>query len=116
MKTSFSLSAVLIVLCLAGLLIGMLASAHAAETSTELEISVPQYKSDTVRMIEAYERLSDQYLKLVQHQLNNMDITDQRILQKLETLEKKVDALNAKLDAMNPPKIETKQPKPKVLY
>lgn len=81
---------------------GWLALAAVSEKNREYEISVPPYKSDTVRMIEAYERLSDQYLTLVQQHLLKMDTDNQAVLKKLESLEKKMDDLSRKVDRLLP--------------
>jgi hypothetical protein len=81
-----------------------LSSGKAAEVSTkEYEISVPAMKSDTQRMIEAYERLSDQYLSLVQTQLSGMAASDRDILTRLDRIERKLDDLSAKLDTLLKP-------------
>ncbi|HOK66940.1 MAG TPA: hypothetical protein PK054_05580 [Anaerohalosphaeraceae bacterium] len=82
--------------------IGLISFAAVSEKSREYEISVPPYKSDMVRMIEAYERLSDQYLVLVQQHLLKMDADNQAVLKKLEALEKKLDELNRKIDRLLP--------------
>lgn len=57
-------------------------------------------KSDMQRMIEAYERLSAQYLTLVQQNLTLMAAQDQQILTKLENMEKKIDALTAQINKL----------------
>jgi len=82
--------------------LGLFSFAAVSEKSREYEISVPPYKSDMVRMIEAYERLSDQYLALVQQHLLKMDADNQAVLKKLESLEKKLDELNRKIDRLLP--------------
>lgn len=83
----------------AGVLLVMSSDGRAAERGSrnEYEISVDAQKSDTVRMIEAYERLSDQYLKLVQQNLVQMSAADRDILAKLNTIDKKLDDLSARL-------------------
>lgn len=102
MKPSFlSTKTLFCLLILLGIL-GLLSFAAVSEKSREYNITVPEYKSDTVRMIEAYERLSDQYLTLVQRHLLGMDSADQAILQKLESLEKKLDEVSQKIDRLTP--------------
>ncbi len=102
MKPSFlSTKTLFCLLILLGIL-GLLSFAAVSEKSREYDITVPEYKSDTVRMIEAYERLSDQYLTLVQRHLLGMDSTDQAILRKLESLEKKLDEVSQKIDRLTP--------------
>lgn len=81
-----------------------LSSGNAGEVSTkEYEISVPAMKSDTQRMIEAYERLSDQYLSLVQTQLGGMAASNRDIQARLDRIERKLDDLSAKFDAQFKP-------------
>ena len=91
-----TISCLLIIALLAA---GFTYTSNAAD-NREYEISVEPYKTDTVRLIEAYERLSDQYLSLVQHHLKNMETTDKQILTELKTLESKLDALTAKVDKL----------------
>jgi TolA-binding protein len=69
-----------------------------ARSSNSYEVIVGEQKSDMQRMIEAYERLSEQYLVVVQDNLAFMANQDRQILEKLTVLEKKIDALDAKLD------------------
>ena len=86
-----------VVLFLAVVSAGWFAFCGAAETKTkEYEIAVEPYKSDTVRLIEAYERLSEQYLTLVQQNLAMMAAADRQILDRLDKIEAKIDALAAK--------------------
>lgn len=62
--------------------------------------SVGEQKSDMTRMVEAYEKLSSQYLSMVQQNLALMASNDQQILNKLDSLEKKIDELDKKLDTV----------------
>ena len=59
---------------------------------------VGEQKSDMARMVEAYEKLSAQYLLMVQQNLSMMATTDQQIVTKLDALDKKMDELDKKLD------------------
>jgi len=97
MKEKRVFSLICIVLFLFVVSAGWFALCRAAETKTkEYEISVEPYKSDTVRLIEAYERLSSQYLTLVQQNLAMMSAADRDILSRLDKIEAKIDALAAK--------------------
>lgn len=73
-----------------------MASSFAANS---YDVVVGPQKSDMQRMIEAYERLSAQYLVVVQDNLALMANQDRLILEKLSTLEKKLDILAQQLDA-----------------
>lgn len=94
-------------------LFGWLSLGSAGQTSTrEYEVVVPEAKSDTQRIVEAYERLSDQYLSLVQNQLTLMAANNRDILTRLERMEKKLDDLSAKIDAIQKPAAPTTESKP----
>lgn len=89
-------------------------------TANSYEVIVGEQKSDMQRMIEAYERLSEQYLVVVQDNLALMANQDRLILEKLTELEKKLDAMALKMESQHPsagaPQ-PTKQPAaPDVLY
>ncbi|MGH2270886.1 hypothetical protein ACQ9LF_03725 [Anaerohalosphaeraceae bacterium U12dextr] len=71
-------------------------------TTREYEVTVPAVKTDTQRIIEAYERLSDQYLSLVQNQLNGMTANHRDILVRLDRIEKKLDELSSRLARFKP--------------
>jgi hypothetical protein len=94
-------------------LFGWLASGNAESvtTSREYEVVVPEAKSDTQRVIAAYERLSDQFLSLVQSQLVQMAANNRDIETRLERMEKKLDDLSVKIDAMQKPAAEPIPPK-----
>lgn len=57
-------------------------------------ISVPQYKTDTVRAIEAYERLMERYM-------NMTEINSMRIDSDLKEVIKKLDFINNKLNELS---------------
>jgi len=92
-----------VMLAVVGVFAGLTATGRAADrTSRQYEVTVEPQKSDTVRMIEAYERLSDQYLKLVQQNLIQMAAADRDILDKLNAIDKKLDDLSARLARLEP--------------
>lgn len=83
------------------LIAGWITVSYAAERNVEV-YATTDYKSETTRMVEAYERLSTQYLSLVQQNLSQMNQTDQQIMTKLAEIEKKIDLLTEKVDALKP--------------
>jgi len=80
----------------------LVSSGRAADRSREYVVAVDPQKSDTVRMIEAYERLSSQYLNLVQHNLVQMAAANRDILDKLNAIEKKLDDIADRLSRLEP--------------
>lgn len=73
------------------------ASDYSSEKTKEHTYIVGPQKSDMQRMIEAYEKLSSQYLTVVQQNLTLMASQDQQILTKLQSMENKIDALTAEV-------------------
>jgi TolA-binding protein len=117
MKTHKTALITVIIIGLGTVLFGWMASANAEKVSTsrEYEVVVGEAKSDTQRVIEAYERLSDQFLSLVQSQLVQMATNNRENAARLERMEKKLDDLSAKIDAMQKntaPTVEAKMAKP----
>ena len=86
------------------------------------DVYVEAYKSDTVRIVESYERAVEGYQKLVEKNLDQNSQNFQLILCKLESLEHKIDDLSESLkklelksDSKQKPQIvskESKQSKP----
>lgn len=74
--------------------------------------SVGEQKTDMARMVEAYEKLSSQYLSMVQQNLTMMSADDQQILNKLSDLEKKIDELREKVDIIQAQTAPKNEPKP----
>jgi predicted negative regulator of RcsB-dependent stress response len=118
MKTHKTAFITVMIVGLGIVLFGWLASVNAERvgTSKEYEVVVGEAKSDTQRIIEAYERLSDQFLSLVQSQLVQMATNNRDVAARLERMEKKLDELSVKIDAMQKPAapVEVKTEKPAV--
>lgn len=117
MKTCKTAMITVMIIGLGIVLFGWLASANAEKVSTsrEYEVVVGEAKSDTQRILEAYERLSDQFISLVQNQLVQMATNNRDIDTRLERMEKKLDDLSAKIDTMQKPAatpVEVKNVKP----
>jgi hypothetical protein len=103
MKTRKTVFFILITVVLGIVFLGQIStgSSERVGSSREYEVTVVgEAKSDTQRIIEAYERLSDQYLSLVQNQLVLMATNDRDVQTRLERIEKKLDDLSVKIDAM----------------
>jgi predicted negative regulator of RcsB-dependent stress response len=113
MKTRKTAIITVVIVGLGIVLFGWLASGNAEQVSTsrEYEVVVPEAKSDTQRIIAAYERLSDQFLSLVQSQLVQMASNNRDVETRLERMEKKLDELSVKIDAMQKPAAEPISPK-----
>jgi predicted negative regulator of RcsB-dependent stress response len=120
MKTHKTAIVTVVITGLGIVFFGWMASANAEKVSTsrEYEVVVGEAQSDTQRIIAAYERLSDQFLSLVQSQLVQMATNNRDVEARLERMEKKLDELSVKIDAMQKPAapapVEVKTEKPAV--
>ena len=85
---------IVIICCLA--IVRYSATTHGNPETYEVQpwISVPQYKTDTVRAIEAYERLMDRYINTTERNSASID-------RELEVVIKKLDSINNKLTKLS---------------
>lgn len=102
MRSSVTSCSTMVWLVAAALLLAAFVYTASAQRREYDVYTVEPYKSDIAHLVEAYERLSDQYLSLVQHQLKNMDLADREIIGRLQALERKIDDLAAKVDKLTP--------------
>ncbi len=113
-KGTFRVMAV--VLCLCGAMVWFVSRTDAVEKTYEYEIrpetTVGAYRSDAVRMMEAYERLMERYMSLVESNLNNLGADMRSVVKKVNSIDRKIDNLGTRITriekALNIP-----QPKPR---
>ena len=60
-------------------------------------LSIPEYKTDTVRAIEAYERLMDRYMDLTGTHLTTVGLDLRNIVTRLDSIDARLTELDAKL-------------------
>jgi hypothetical protein len=85
-----------IIICCLTIIIWFSAPTHGNPETYEVQpwISVPQYKTDTVRAIEAYERLMERYINTTERSAASID-------RELEVVIKKLDSINDKLTKLS---------------
>ena len=86
----------------------------AGEKTYEYEIrpEVPVgYTSDTIRIIDAYERLMDRYMSLVESNLSNMTTDISSVRKKVNSIDRKIDNLGTRLTRIEKA-LNIRQPKP----
>lgn len=71
-------------------------------------LSIPEYKTDTTRAIEAYERLMDRYMDLTGSHLTTVGMDLRNIVTRLDSIDARLTELDTKLT-----KIEQAQIPPK---
>ncbi len=100
MRKSRTMTRMLVLVgCMAGGIIWLTTAGTAANKMYEIQVdpAMDAYYGDMGRLVTAYERLSEQYLMLVQNQLNRMSDDVNSGGRRLESIEKKLDAITLRL-------------------
>lgn len=108
---------VVVVVCLCCSVVWLGSWTEAAEKVYEIrpEDTLGAYRSDSARIMDAYERLMDRYMSLVEGHLSNMGTDVGGVTKKLNSIERKIDKLGTRIarieKALNiqPPKAQTKK-------
>lgn len=61
------------------------------------EISIPEYKTDATRAIDAYERMIDRYMDLNERNFTSLDRKVQHIIVKLDTIDARLTKLSSRM-------------------
>ena len=118
MKTpKVALQVVVAVVCLCGVVVWLGSRTDAAEKVYEIrpEDTLGTYRSDSARIMDAYERLMDRYMSLVEGNLSHMGKDVGVVAKKLDSIERKIDKLGTRITriekALNiqPPKPQAKK-------
>ncbi len=84
-------------------------------------ISVPNYKTDTVRAIDAYERLMERYMNMTERSSTRIDRDLKEVIKKLDSINEKLTKLTFRIariektfdiEESKPP--ENKKPRPEI--
>jgi len=86
-----------LLVCIAG--IWLSTSIQADQKTYELhpQITIPEYKTDTVRIIEAYERLMERYIGLTEGNLNRISADISDVVKKLDSIDAKLTTLSRRI-------------------
>jgi len=112
-KAKGTFRAMAVVLCLCGAMVWFVSRTDAVEKTYEIrpETTVGAYRSDAVRMMEAYERLMERYMSLVESNLNNMATDMSSVLKKVNSIDRKINNLGTRLTRIEKA-LNIQQPKP----
>ena len=61
------------------------------------QINIPEYKSDTNRAIDAYERLMERYMDLVEKNISDISRDYENTNNKLDSIDEKITGLSTRL-------------------
>ena len=85
------------------------------------QIAVPEYRTDTVRAIDAYERLMERYMDLTERNSTMIGTDLKEVMKKLDSIDDKLTELSARIAriektfGIEQPKPQAKEkPRPKV--
>ena len=99
MKTNRNLLAVVAGLVCCGVIVWFCTSLQGVEKSYEVQpqITVPEYRTDAARAIDAYERLMERYMDMTEGNLTRIGSDTQRIVEKLDAIDAKLTKLCARM-------------------
>lgn len=99
MRTKRNLLAVAAVLAACIVIVWSSTSIQGRETVYEVrpQISIPEYKTDAARAIEAYERLMERYMTLNEKNLTTIDTDLRQMLRKLNSIDAKLTGLTRRI-------------------
>lgn len=88
-----------VVLIVSLIVIGFSSSIQGGETSYKIkpEITLPEYRTDTARAIDAYERVMDRFMSLTERNLTSINIDVKKIAKKLVLIDYRLTELSARM-------------------
>jgi len=100
MGTNKNLLAVAAGLAVCAALVWFSTSIQGREKAYEIEpqITVPEYRTDAARAIDAYERLMERYMDVTERSLIGLSISLKGIDKKLNSIDAKLTKLSARMD------------------
>jgi len=109
-----TLKVVATVVCLCGAVVWFGSWTDAAEKVYEIrpEATLGAYRSDSARIMDAYERLMERYMSLVEGNLSNIGTDVGGVAKKLNSIERKIDKLGMRIARIEKA-LNIQPPKPK---
>jgi peptidoglycan hydrolase CwlO-like protein len=97
MRRNLIIAAAAVVCCI--VVVWFSASIHGSQKSYEVQphITIPEYKTDAARAIDAYERLMDRYMSLTEKNIFRIDTDIQEVAKKLDSIDNKLTKLSTKI-------------------
>ncbi len=95
MKTNRNLLAVITGLVCCGIVVWFCTSIQGVEKNYEIrpQITVPEYRTDAARAIDAYERLMERHMDMTEGNLTRINSDTRRIVAKLDAIDAKLTKL-----------------------
>ena len=99
MKTKTNMAMAAGALSIFATLVWLSTSTSGGEKTYELrpQISVPEYRSDATRAIDAYERMMERYMDITEGSLGMVDADIQTVLERLDSIDGKIGELSQRV-------------------
>jgi len=99
MDKNKSLLAVSVVLVIFLVMMGFSSSIQGKEKSYKIkpEITLPEYRSDTARVIDAYERMMDRFIDMTENNMAGINTDVESIAQKLNSIDGKLTDISTRM-------------------
>jgi hypothetical protein len=99
MKSSKSLWIVAAIITCVGIAVLFSGSLQGGQNTYELQpnLSIPEYKTDTARAIEAYERLMDRYMDLTGSHLSTVGMDLRNVVTKLDSIDDRLKEMETRM-------------------
>ena len=99
MRTNRNLLAVVAGLVACIIVVWLSTSIHGSDKTYELQpqLTVPEYRTDIVRVIDAYERLMERYMDLTERNLTTVGADLRGVVIKLDSIDGRLTELSARI-------------------
>jgi peptidoglycan hydrolase CwlO-like protein len=100
MRRNLIIASAIIVCCI--VVVWFSASIQGSQKSYEVQphITIPEYKTDAARAIDAYERLMDRYMNLTEKNIFRIDTDIQEVAKKLDSIDNKLTKLSTRISGI----------------
>ncbi len=98
MKTNRTYLAVAVVLVCCAVVVWFSTSIQGSQKTYEIHpnVTVPEYRTDITRVVDAYERLMERYMNLTEKNLTKIEMDLKTTTMKLDSIETKLTELSAR--------------------
>ncbi len=99
MKTNRNLFAAAVIVLCCIVVVWLSVSIQGSQKKYELQprITIPEYKTDAARAIDAYERLMDRYMDLTERSIFRVDTDVRDVAKKLDSIDDKLTKLSTRI-------------------
>lgn len=89
-------------LLVCALVLWLSSSIRGKETVYEVrpEVSLPEYRTDAARAIDAYERLMERVMDLTMRNITGLSVDSKTVIEKLDAIERRLDELSVRMARM----------------